>query len=462
MPVSLDAPRCPIWIARAIGACLFVASATVAAAPPAPIPTGGRRTVPDYDGRGEAPLTALDVALWVPRVALFPAYLASEYLVRRPLGFVASAAENGTWLQDMTSPFRSAESETRIERGVVPTAMIDSGLRSSFGAYLFWDDVGAPGNDLRIHAATGGADWLRLTIVDRVRIDDGATVKLRGEAFRRPDGVFYGTGPRSLERDRVRFGSDTLAGRMSFAARLSRALTLDASAGVNRVRFRPDTCCDDPSLALRIAEGRVLPPVAYPGGYAAYSLGLKLAVDSRDRRPQQGTGVRALLEVEHDMNLDAPAKGRWVTYGGTVTGSLDLTQHDRVLGLSVTTLFVDPLGEDDVPFTELVSLGGDTLMRGFLGGRLLGRSAATATIEYRYPIWAFLDGALAVSTGNAFGEHLRDIDPRLLRLSFWAGLRSPSERDHAVDLLIGTGTETFADGARLNDARVVIGAKRGF
>ena len=52
-----------------------------------------KRAVPDFDGRGSGPTTPGDVALWVPRVTLFPLYLTSEYLIRRPLGALVVAAE---------------------------------------------------------------------------------------------------------------------------------------------------------------------------------------------------------------------------------------------------------------------------------------------------------------------------------------------------------------------------------
>ncbi|KYF59007.1 hypothetical protein BE08_13100 [Sorangium cellulosum] len=149
-------------------------------------------------------------------------------------------------------------------------------------------------------------------------------------------------------------------------------------------------------------------------------------------------------------------------YGGSLGGFVDLTGHDRIVSLSVSAAFADPLGVAEVPFTELAVLGGEAPMRGFREGRLRGRSAAAATLEYRYPIWAFVDGTLQVAAGNVFGEHLRDFELDLLRMSFVLGLRTNSSRDHSIDLLIGTATETFEQGAGLQDVRLMAGATRGF
>src|SRR5438067_2335484 len=72
------------------------APAPVVAAPEPPTAKGtpsAPRDMPDYDARGDEPTTAGQVLLWVPRVALSPLYLTSEYVIRRPLGALITTAE---------------------------------------------------------------------------------------------------------------------------------------------------------------------------------------------------------------------------------------------------------------------------------------------------------------------------------------------------------------------------------
>src|SRR5262249_15303871 len=52
-----------------------------------------KRKLPDYGGHGPDPTPPGDVALWVPRVALAPAYVVVEYGLRRPLGAGIAGAE---------------------------------------------------------------------------------------------------------------------------------------------------------------------------------------------------------------------------------------------------------------------------------------------------------------------------------------------------------------------------------
>ena len=429
-----------------------------AAPPPRALPEGSpRRAVPDYDGR-EDETTAGDVLLWVPRVVLYPAYLVSEYLIRRPLGVAVVAFEQADVIAELKNIFTFGPNNNI---GVVPTALIDFGFRASAGVYFFYDDLGVPGNDLRVHAATGGADWQRLTIADRIPVDDQAYVKLRAEGWNRPDSLFAGIGARSLESGSARYQSTSVDTSVSFHLDFSEGNTLDASMGSKSIRFG-GTCCSDPTVPAMVRLGRYPTPPGFDEGYTSYRQRLELGLDSRDPLPAPGTGVRLELAAEHDFDLERPQKSRWVRYGGTLGGFLDLTGQHRVLGLSVATELADPLEDEEVPFTELATLGGERPMRGFRAGRLIGRSAIAATLEYRYPIWAFVDGSAQVSVGNVFDEHLRDFDPDLLRCSFVFGLRTTGSLDHSFDILIGSATETFEQGAELQDVRFLFGASRGF
>ncbi|XXT16642.1 BamA/TamA family outer membrane protein [Sorangium sp. So ce429] len=458
---DLRAPAAPPAAAtppQAQGAPRAAASSAAPARPPAAVQApSARRPVPDYDGRPDEGTSAGDVLLWVPRVVFYPAYLVSEYLVRRPLGYLTVAAEQGEWIEDLKDIFTFGPNNNI---GVVPTALFDFGFRASVGVYFFYDDLFFPGNELRLHAATGGLDWLRLTIADRVPLDGRAYVKLRGEADTRPDWLFAGIGPRTLERDSARYSAKSLQGSLTLHADFDAFSFVEAYTGAKTVEF-DDICCE-PTVGWRVANGRYPLPPSFDTGFTAYRIGAHAALDSRRPRPARGHGVRMELFGEHAADLERPLQSRWVRYGGSLGGFVDLTGHDRIVSLALWAAFADPLGVAEVPFTELAPLGGDLPMRGFREGRLRGRSAAAATLEYRYPIWAFVDGTVQVAAGNVFSEHLSDFELDLLRMSFVLGLRTSSSRDHSFDLLVGTATETFEQGARPEDLRFMIGTSRGF
>ncbi|MEP7121540.1 MAG: hypothetical protein ABJE95_11540 [Byssovorax sp.] len=424
-----------------------------------PGPPSAPRELPSYDGRPAPATTAGEAFLWAPRVVLFPIHVVTEFVLRRPLGAITVAAEKGKWIAALTDFFTF---DTDHKVGIVPTALIDFGFRTSVGVYFFADDFLAKGNALRVHAAFGGTDWLRLTIADRIPLSTNSYFKIRGEASRRPDFFFYGIGPTSRLVDRARYGADWLDGSATYHVAVSKEVVVDSFVGVRTASFYDEFCCRDLTVRERAASPSYPIPTAYDTGYTGFRAGGMIALDTRRPRPEPGSGVRIEASGSYGADLRAPHATGWVKYGGAVGGFVDLTGNNHVLSLTATALFVDPLRGQPIPFVELVSLGGNNPMSGFRDGRLLGRSAAAATLEYRYPIWAFLDGDAQLALGNVFNEHLDGLEPKNLRLSFDFGIRAAGQRDHSFSVLVGAGTETFGQGARLNEARLLIGGTSGF
>ncbi len=384
------------------------------------------RPLPDYDGRGPRPTTASDVALWGPRALAAPLYVVSEYVLRRPLGALVMTAEKNHWPEKALDLF-TFDREHRA--GLVPTGLVDFGLRPSVGVYFFLD---GKKNAVRAHAATWGKDWLKLTLTDRYAIDARTTFALRAEWLRRSDFVFHGVGPRTLHEDRTRFSADKLDARATLQIG-----GFSAAIGERAFRGRGGPCCDDYAVTFQRAE---------------------LALDSRKPRPASGTGVRVELEAEH--GVDVAGRRSFVRYGGSLGGAVAIDGAHRVLSLTVTALFADPLS-GELPIPEHISLGGLQLMRGYLPGRLVDRSALVMTAQYTWPIWTFLDGTLQIAGGNVFGAHLDGLAARLLRMSAALGVRTIGSPDHRFEMLVGLGTETLEENLRVSSARVVFGGTHG-
>jgi hypothetical protein len=448
---------------RSLLACALALTPAVSpAAAAAQEPTIAEREVPDYDGRGDDPTTAGEVALWVPRVVLSPLYLVSEFVVRRPLGFLVTEAEEND-LPAILVDFFTFGPEKKA--GLVPTALFDFGFRPSIGVYGFGDDFVADGNDLRLYFAWGGSRWLSGTITDRITITEGVSdLSFRFSSERRPDWIFHGVGPRSDDDDEATYEQTRHEVAMIFAADLPSSSEVETSIGVADVSFDDRGCCGDPGVGDLVAQGRFADVPPGFDGYTKIESAVFLAFDSRAERGQgvsPGTGVRLELEGAHGFDTRDLGARSWIRYGGTLGGYWDPSGHNRTLSLSVTALFADPLGAREVPFTEQIILGGTRLMRGFLEGRLVGRSAFVTTFEYRWPIWIWLDGSFHVAAGNVFGERLDGISFDQLRLSTGLGLRAVTGRDHSFDFLVGLGSEPI-DELELTSVRVVVGATRGF
>ncbi len=418
-----------------------------------------KREVPDYDGRGGEPATPGDVALWVPRIALAPAYAVSEFVIRRPLGALITAAEQGNVPKVLYDFFAFGPDH---KAGIAPIAFLDFGFKPSVGAYMFWDDAFVDGHDLRFHGSTWGGDFLAGVLTERFRFHAKDSLTLNFTGLRRPDLLYFGTGAATLQSDKARYGIDKLEAAALLDVHLWRASRMQAGMALRSVSFYNGHFQDEPNIEQQAAAGAFAIPPGFSRGYTAETNHLLLALDTRLPRPAPGSGVRIEAEGEQGNDVRRSPGAGWLRYGGTLAGYADLTDHGRVVSLAATAIFADPLGSEAVPFTELASLGGSGPLRGFLPGRLLGRSAASLVAHYRWPIWAFVDGSIQAGVGNVFDVHLQDLQPKLLRFSSAIGIETVGSPDSSLEILFGIGTETFDHGGQVDSVRLVLGTNRGF
>lgn len=418
-----------------------------------------KRDVPDYAGRPSPPPTPGEIALWVPRVVFSPLYFTSEFLIRRPVGALLVAAERAN-VPTVLYDFFAFGPEHKA--GIVPTAFVDFGTNPSVGVYAFWDDALFKGDDLRLHVSGWPDDWLGGSAVQRLTFADKSSVTLRLSGVRRPDQPFYGTGSRSLEGDRSRYSVDRLEGSAVATFPMWRASRVETGTGVRHVDFFDGHYGGDPGIVEQARGGIFALPSGFGSGYDAQFNRVSAALDSRRPFPDDGSGVRLEADAEQGSGFGPMPASGWLRTQAAAGGFLDLDGHRRVVSLSLRALFADPLGPQPVPFTELVSLGGDKApMPGFLEGRLVDRSAAVASLRYRWPIGPWLDGSMQAAVGNVFGEHLAGFDTRLGRLSAALGLETDGSPDSNFQFLIGFGTETFDHGATIDSFRLAFGTSRG-
>lgn len=419
-----------------------------------------RRAVPNYDGLPPATRPE-EVALIPGRVLLAPLYFIFEYLIRRPLGELVTLAERERWYDFLVRTFTFDERRA----GIIPTALYDFGGLPSVGLYFFWNDLGAPGHRLRVHAAMWGLDWLNGSVYDGVVLARGLELSMRANASRRPDQVFQGFGPLTRPEDRARYRRDHVNGALEVSIAPWNRSQIMFSVGIVANDFRADgydPMGHDPSFADALSQGSLssLPPGFE--GYIAYRQRLRATFDTRidPLAPEHGLRFDAL--AEQGIDLGSPSSYRWVRYGASLAGSLEVAR-ERVLSLHLRAQFVDSLSDIPVPFVEQIRLGESLLdMPGFFPGTLTDRSSAVATLRHRWPIWALVDATAFIATGNVFGEHLRDFELSRLRLSWGVGLQALGDSDYALRVVLAFGTRAFEDGADIEAVRFYAGGTLDF
>ena len=120
-------------------------------------PQSDRRAVPDYDGRPDAPPTPGEVALWIPRIALFPVWVVAEYVLRRPLAWIVSTAEENQVPERLVDVFTFGPNDQLL---LAPTFSLDLGIRPNVGLIFRADDFLFARNTLSASGAFGGLAWL--------------------------------------------------------------------------------------------------------------------------------------------------------------------------------------------------------------------------------------------------------------------------------------------------------------
>jgi hypothetical protein len=426
-----------------------------------------KRELPNYDGRGQAPSTAGQDLLWVPRIVFSPIYFTTEFIIRRPLEAGISAAERSHVPEVLYDFFFFGPDH---KAGVVPTIFFDFGFSPSVGLFGFWDNAGFAGHDLTAHFSIWTSEWVAGSIGERFRFNAKDSFSLKFAALRRPDRTFFGIGPSSLQDNLSRYGETRIEESGTFDVPLWRNSQFQAGSGFRSVDLYDGSYGTDPGIVEEAARGTYALPYGFGRGYSDVFSHALLALDTRKANTRSGLRLEAQGESGSDVR-NSPDSG-WIRYQGTAGVFVDLNGRGRVLSLSATALFADPLvSGGQVPFTELVTLGGNTavlsalatgagLMPGFYSGRLVDRSAAVATLQYNWPIWSWLDGSLQVAAGNVFGDHLEEFRPGLLRMSGAIGIQSTGVSENALHLLLGIGSETFDHGGQVDTIRLAFGTSR--
>jgi hypothetical protein len=295
----------------------------------------------------------------------------------------------------------------------------------------------------------------------------------------RPDNVFYGIGRDHVD-ERSRYYVSSTRGGLAAALPGVRSSYYRLRADLRHVQLDGDEqCCGDPSVNDRVSAGDFAPPPGMGQDFDVADQTLEVVLDSRwPRFPElepasdyvapPGTGVRFAVRAAHSGVMDQSlALGReladdWVHLGASLGGHLDVTGQQRAVSATLIVDFVEPLGAGEVPVTDLVSLGGDRPLRGFLANQFLDRSAVAMRFEYRWPVAVWLDGTLQYELGNVFGRWLSGLELGELRSSFGIGLAAVGAQDHTFQALVAFGTRPYDEGGRVDSFRLVLGTTAGF
>ena len=396
---------------------------------PPPDPSRGE----SYDGRPHAPGLADDL-LAVPRILLAPVRLIVKGLAV-PVHHLLDWDEINHVHEKIFAALTTRDGLI----GVRPSFQYSISFAPVVGLRFFDQKLLGHGTDFEVTAMTGGLDIFYGEVSARPTPPDRAIeVTVKATYNKRDDQVFTGIGYASDDQTTQtrpsRYAVDAVdaGGTLTWIARPGIFVDVATGFGVRRFGNGRSIIGDPPidevycvrNLAQMCIPGTV-DDVRVPGfdrGTQFFRAGTNLRVDSRDNyyRPSAGALLEVGADWSHGIGFD---QSDYVRAHAAASWVFDLWQRSRTLVVRVEAWDLEPIGYAPVPFSELIVLGGPDTFRGFRPGRFRNYSSVFTGVEYRWPIWMWMDATAFAEYGGVFGRRFDGFGFDRMKPDVGAGVR---------------------------------------
>ncbi len=297
--------------------------------------------------------------------------------------------------------------------GIIPTLGYRSEYGVTGGAKAFHNDLFGNEEELALSAEYGGVYLQAYKLSFEGDQVSHSPLWLESDLRyeHRPGVLFWGIGNQSLDSGSVSAGADphevareTRFRETRFMASALVGETIEETEqrsqfgmmGIyNRRRFAARSRHFDAPSLDEIYDPNLI--TGYASGVDVLELGPVFVFDSRNAPVLTASG--SYLDSFGAYALPMQQRAGYWHYGLTAAGFIDLYGGTRVLSLRAVLEAVH--GKDaDIPFTELVKLGGAERLRGYGSDRFRDKVSFVATAEYRYPVHEFVAGELFVDAGR--------------------------------------------------------------
>jgi hypothetical protein len=227
---------------------------------------------------------------------------------------------------------------------------------------------------------------------------------------------FYGTGAEAASSDESEYQIDngTVGGWLGyepidhFWIRLHSFFTGDS--------IRPGA--DSPSVE-QVFPTSMLPGFNTETLYA--DVGISLSHDTREAGAAPEHGGLQRFTFDRFQALGAGDRD-FNQYGFEVLHHFRLWLPRNVLILRTAWVFQQESGDNQIPFNRLATVDTNSPERGLGTGRFRDLGSMLFNIEYRYPVWRYIDGSFFFDTGRVF-HGITDVSFKHLAYAGGVGLR---------------------------------------
>ncbi len=415
-----------------------------ASAPTAPDVLHGER----YDGRPAQPPRKQ------PGRALARALLTPPRLFIAGLGAVAKPAMEWNERDHVQQHITAALTSDDGLIGVRPVVNYEASFTPSFGLLLFDNRLPA-GMRSQLSSAFGGPHVLANDARLSRPLPHQLQLTVHADYLRRNDELYTGIGMH-VPLPFSRYGFDRVDSDVALTWKPVKALQIEAGVAVDFVRYNNGSEYDgDQSIGsvycLRAAGHCVgvvddwLVP-GFSSGTQFVREHVAINVDSRADELSSGLLVGARVDYTHGIGSDDSS---YLRLHGHIGRSFELFRH-RSLYIGISAEDEIALGGSTIPFSELVQLGGIDDLRGFRRARFRDDSSLLGTIEYRWPIWMWMDGSLFADYGGVFKPQFADFTVHDLKPDVGFGFRMHSANKYTMRIQFAYGFgATGGGGVRL-------------
>ena len=417
-----------------------------------------KRPLPNINPGKKESLSLKDLSLAPLRAIFYPLYLITDYGIRKPIGSLATIAEKDKWYNHYVDFFSFGPHENEI--GIFPNFSFESGFRPSFGLHAYWRNFPKKRNLPQLWVNWGGDDYTAFRFQNTYQLDQNKEkIIFNASKIDRPDFIFFGTGPDTLEEAESRYSLDDTEISFSYQNNFLDESKIKLDLTYFNRKVTDGDCCSDLTLTEAVDQGFFPTPSGFNSRYEVVAPQMKVGLGQRLTRPDEWYGGRITTFAQYNKRIDK-SDASWTHYGGRLEGFRRIDNRHRLLTFGLNAAFVDKQGSIAVPFHELPGSTGKGELLGFKERRVVGKSLISS--EYKWPIWAYADGVLHYSVGNSFGQTLEGFDFGRLKQSIGFGIRQTASFGPHFNFLVGLGSNTFDQGGDFNEQRLVIGGGSGF
>lgn len=189
-------------------------------------------------------------------------------------------------------------------------------------------------------------------------------------------------------------------------------------------------------------EDRLAFPDSLKGESDIFSFNTSFRVDHASGQPRRVDGYRLLADIGISQSLNV----RDITYLNYRFEwqefiPIPFLPESRRLAFRGFLTKVENLQDRPIPFFDKPALGSSRTLRGFDNDRVREDAALHFTLEYRFPIWSFMDGNLFMDTGQVFNK-FNDVAFNDFQSSFGFGFHIFNSKEVSVRAEFAFSDET--------------------